>query len=258
MLDPGRCNALLAALGDPRRLRRGDPLPPLHHWIHFWPILSPAETGPDGHQRKGGFLPPVPLPRRMWAGGEVLTRAPLHVGDEVVRRSVVSAIEEKDGRSGRLIFVTLTHDLRGADGTAIEERQDLVYREGGKAAAEGPQAGSLPAEAARFEPDAVLLFRYSALTMNSHRIHYDLHYAMHVEGYPGLVVQGPLQATILAAQAERLLGAPPARFAFRGVSAAVAGLALSIHAHVDEGELHLWTVQNGRVRMTATATAAAK
>jgi len=256
-LDPARSNALLAALGDARRVERGDLLPALHHWVHFWPVLSPAETGPDGHPRKGGFLPPVPLPRRMWAGGQLAFQAPLRLGEEVRRRSTVSAIEEKTGRSGRLVFVTVRHELHGPSGLAIEERQDLVYREAGGAAAEGPLAEGIGPETRRVETDPVLLFRYSALTMNSHRIHYDLPYARQEESYPALVVQGPLQATILAAEAERLLGAPPTTFEFRGVSAALCGAPLAIHASSEAPGARLWSVQDGRVRMTARAAARA-
>jgi 3-methylfumaryl-CoA hydratase len=253
-LDPARSNALLATLGSESALEQGDPLPPLHHWLHFWDVRRPEETGTDGHPKRGGFLPPVPLPRRMWAGGRLIFRAPLRLGERVQRVSTIRSIEQKSGRSGELVFVTVAHALSGSEGLAIEEEQDLVYREDSSAAA--PQQAPLqetgnPADS--LLPDPVLLFRYSALTMNSHRIHYDRPYATEVEHYPGLVVHGPLQATLLAALAERLLEAPLSTFRFRGVAPAFAGERLDLHAAPAADGLDLWTSHGGIRRMTATA-----
>jgi 3-methylfumaryl-CoA hydratase len=253
-LDPARSNALLAALGRDGTVGEGDPLPPLHHWLHFWDVRRPDETGPDGHPKRGGFLPPVALPRRMWAGGRLIFRAPLRLGERVRRVSTIQSIERKTGRSGELVFVTLSHALSGSEGLAIEEEQDLVYRE--------DSSGALPAQAQAQEtndpaesllPDPILLFRYSALTMNSHRIHYDRPHATEVEHYPGLVVHGPLQATLLAALAERMLGTPLSTFRFRGVAAALAGERLDLHAAPAEKGLDLWTSHGGVRRMIATA-----
>ena len=252
-LDRARSNALLAALGREAELTDGDPLPVLHHWLHFWDVRSPDETGADGHPRRGGFLPPIALPRRMWAGGRLIFRKPLRLGEEVRRTSTIKTVERKLGRSGELFFVTVAHALEGPDGLAIEEEQDLVYRaQSGASAAPEPQGFGTPAESV--QPDPVLLFRYSALTMNSHRIHYDRPYATDVERYSGLVVQGPLQATVLAGLAERLLGAPPAVFSFRGVSAALADEQLDLHAAPGESSLDLWSSQNGVLRMSASAS----
>ena len=256
-LDPARSNALYAALGESTSLAAGDPLPVLHHWLHFWDVRTPEETGPDGHARRGGFLPPIALPRRMWAGGRLLFRRSLRLGAEVRRESTITAIEEKDGRSGALIFVTVRHEVSDWDGPAIEEEQDLVYRAAtasGAASAPAPGADVEQGEA-RIDPDAVLLFRYSALTMNSHRIHYDAPYATGEEDYPGLVVHGPLQATLLARHAACRLGAPLASFRFRGVAPAFAGRRLEIHAAVRDDGLELWTSQSGQKAMTAVATA---
>ena len=190
----------------------------------------------------------------MWAGGRLIFRAPLRLGEWVRRVSTIRSIEQKKGRSGELLFVTVCHALSGSDGVAIEEEQDLVYREDARAAP--------PAQAQQQEandpvdgllPDAVLLFRYSALTMNSHRIHYDQPYATEVENYPALVVHGPLQATLLAALGERLLGARVSAFRFRGLAPAFAGERLDLYAEQTDEGFDLWTSQGGSRRMTACA-----
>jgi hydroxyacyl-ACP dehydratase HTD2-like protein with hotdog domain len=196
-------------------------LPPLWHWLLFQHWAPPSALGADGHPRRGGFLPPVDdLPRRMWAGGRVTFAAPLHVGEQVRRTSTIRAIEEKTGGSGRLVFVTVAHEIAGEAGPAIHEEQDIVYR-GADGAAVKPARPAPPlpegALARTLRPDPVLLFRYSALTGNGHRIHYDLDYVTRVEGYPGLVVHGPLQATLLAGLAQEAAeGLRLASFAYRG------------------------------------------
>jgi len=254
-LDPARVNILLAAIGRPAGLQEGDPLPALHHWLQFWEARAPADTGPDGHPRRGGFLPPVALPRRMWAGGRLVFRAPLLLGEPVRRVSVIRSITAKSGRSGELVFVTVAHALHGEQGLAIEEEQDIVYRGEAGGGAPAPEAGT-PAPAETLRPDPVLLFRYSALTMNGHRIHYDLPYATGIEGYAGLVVQGPLQATLLAALAGRELGRPLRTFGFRGLAPAFADHDLHLHAERTDTGLALWTSQNGMRSMSAQAEAA--
>ncbi|MDD5029834.1 MAG: MaoC family dehydratase N-terminal domain-containing protein [Rhodoferax sp.] len=180
----------------------GNALPPLWHWLYFLPQQRQSELGPDGHARRGGFLPPVPLPRRMWAGSHLswVPDNPLRVGDAVQRRSSVGSVAHKHGRSGDLIFVRVDHALHNAQGLALTESHDIVYR----AAAQPGDPAPVPLLAAtdaawqhEVVPDAVLLFRYSALTFNGHRIHYDRAYVTDVEGYPGLVVHGPLIATQL-------------------------------------------------------------
>jgi 3-methylfumaryl-CoA hydratase len=178
----------------------GTPLPALWHWLYFLPMARQSEIGADGHARRGGFLPPVPLPRRMWAGGRLSFERPLQVGDAVTRTSRIDRIASKEARSGPLVFVTVEHEIGDAAGMAVREAHDIVYR-----GAAAPGAASSPATPAptnesfarTIVPDAVLLFRYSALTFNGHRIHYDRRYVTEVEGYPGLVVHGPLIATLL-------------------------------------------------------------
>jgi 3-methylfumaryl-CoA hydratase len=178
----------------------GDVVPPGGHWIYFLPRALQSRLGPDGHAFRGGFLPPVPLPGRMWAGGRLEFPGTLYVGEAIRRRSTVQKVTEKTGKSGALVFVVIRHEISGPGGFAVVEEQDLVYRE-----APDPTAFPLPPRMApkdaswskTIRPDAVMLFRYSALTFNGHRIHYDRPYAMGTEGYPGLVVHGPLVATLL-------------------------------------------------------------
>ena len=197
--------APLAALA--ATLDRHDPEPapgtaiePLAHWLYTLPTTPHGDLGPDGHARRGGFLPPVPLPRRMWAGSRLEFLEPIRVGDEIQRVSRIVKVDAKDGRSGPLVFVTVRHETTSARGLARIEEQDIVYRD--TPAAGSPPAPPTPAPAEvgfsrRIVPDPVLLFRYSALTFNGHRIHYDRRFCEEVEGYPGLVVHGPLIATLL-------------------------------------------------------------
>jgi 3-methylfumaryl-CoA hydratase len=234
------------------------------HWC-LAPELAPTGAlGPDGHSLGSGFLPPLPLPRRMWAGGEVETLAPLRLGDRVIRRSVIADISLKEGRSGPLCFVTVHHELATGRGLAIRERQDLVYR-AAIAAGAGPVASSsaTPADEAprqadltwRVDATPVLLFRYSALTFNGHRIHYDHPYATGVEGYPGLLVHGPLQATLLLNLAASLGGRAPHRFNYRAVSPLVAGRPFDLRALRDSaGAVECWSADMaGSIAMKATA-----
>jgi len=176
-------------------------VPPLGHWLYFLPKAPQREIAEDGHPRKGGFLPPVPLPRRMWAGGDLRFLAPIPVGASLRRSSTIESVEHKPGRSGDMVFVKVMHEIATEAGVAIRERHDIVYREAAKPGEE--TAVPPPADPAPFDwsrtvtPDPVLLFRYSALTFNGHRIHYDRPYCREVEGYPGLIVHGPLTATLL-------------------------------------------------------------
>ena len=186
----------------PGRPAAGTVLPPLWHWLYFLPLHRQSEIGPDGHAKRGGFLPPVPLPRRMWAGSRFTFHRALHIGDEIRRVSTIEDVSEKAGRSGPLVFVKVRHEVSaGRDaGIALTEWHDIVYREAAKPGDAPPSAQPAPADAAwrkQWVPDDVLLFRYSALTFNGHRIHYDRRYVTEVEGYPGLVVHGPLIATLL-------------------------------------------------------------
>ncbi|MFJ1649417.1 MaoC family dehydratase N-terminal domain-containing protein [Streptomyces sp. NPDC088258] len=217
--------------------------PLLAHWLCFRPRAPQSELGPDGHPRRGGFLPPVPLPRRMWAGGALTFSRPLRTGEPVRRRSVVADVREREGRGGPLVFVAVDHELRQGGALVLTERQDLVYRAAEGAAPPSGAASGTPRERPPEEtpasgtwrrslvPDPVLLFRYSALTFNGHRIHYDRAYAQREEGYPGLVVQGPLTATLLLdLYARQRPGAHVTGFRFRGLRPAFDGRELTLHA----------------------------
>jgi 3-methylfumaryl-CoA hydratase len=195
-------------------------LPALWHWLYFLPSARQSELGPDGHRKRGGFLPPVPLPRRMWAGGQLEFFHPLRIGDAVERVSTIEDVTLKSGRSGELCFVRVRHELNSPRGLALREFHDIVYRPepvpGAAAAAGEPAPAAQWSE--RIVPDDVLLFRYSALTFNGHRIHYDRQYVTQVEGYPGLIVHGPLLATLLAGLGGRQFpGREPSAFSFRAL-----------------------------------------
>lgn len=236
----------------------GEPAPLALFWC-LAPAVAPASAlGPDGHPARGGFLPPVALPRRMWAGGEVETLAALRVGDAVERVSTIAAVEAKSGRTGQLCFVTVEHQYRTGRGVAVRERQDIVYREATSGAAPpSPSPADAPAivRQAAFPTDTTLLFRYSALTFNGHRIHYDRDYARAEEGYPDLVVHGPLQATALMRLAAEMLGRPPARFGFRGLSPLFVGREATLNAAEGASGLELWVADaDGRRTMAATAS----
>ena len=265
----------------------GTPLPELWHWLYFLPHQRQSEIGPDGHPLRGGFLPPVPLPRRMWAGGRLQWHQQvLQVGDAVTRTSRIESVTHKSGRSGDLVFVLVKHEVRSAQGLALSEEHDIVYRanvaptlvasrttvppEGGLAPTGGPSSldAAPPTVAApkaaawtrEVVPDDVLLFRYSALTFNGHRIHYDRKYVTEVEGYPGLIVHGPLIATLLADLLRRNL--PSARllkFEFRAVRPVFDLWPFRLHGQPsDDGKtVSLWTEDHeGWLTMQATATLA--
>lgn len=200
---------------------QGTALPPLWHWMLFNPAARQSVLGPDGHPARGEFLPPVELPRRMWAGGRLNFVRPLRVGELATKTSRITEISAKSGRSGELVFVTVQHEIAVGQEVALTEEHDIVYREAARPGAVAPPPQAAPSDAA-FErtivPDPVLLFRYSALTFNGHRIHYDRSYVTGVEGYPGLIVHGPLIATLLLDLLRRNLPAAEVRsFSFRAV-----------------------------------------
>ncbi|CAM3345930.1 N-terminal of MaoC-like dehydratase domain-containing protein [Bordetella sputigena] len=266
LITPFPLAALAATLG---RADPGGVVPPLWHWLYFLPVTPMDEVGPDGHARRGGFLPPVPLPRRMWAGGRLTFHAPLREGERAARESTITHIEDKTGRSGRLVFVTVQHRYSVDDELRVEEEHDIVYRDaspapGGAASrpAGGPPAAAAPADEAwsrTLHPDPVLLFRYSALTFNSHRIHYDHPYVTGEEGYPGLIVHGPLIATLLVDLLQRELPDAALRsFAFRAMRPCFAGNALTVCGkRQGNSEVTLWTKDHeGSLGMLATATIA--
>jgi 3-methylfumaryl-CoA hydratase len=249
---------------DPPRL--GDAIPPCWHWLYFLPMHRQSGIGPDGHPRRGDFLPPVPLPRRMWAGSQIEFRAPLQAGQSISRLSRIDDVRLKEGRSGPLVFVNLLHEIRAEGDLTIVERHDIVYRgllqPGDPALATAAAAVPAPTEAQwsrRIEPDDVLLFRYSALTFNGHRIHYDRKYVTAVEGYPGLVVHGPLIATLLLDLLRRQLpGAMVLRFGFRAIAPLFDIAAFEVCGK-QEGDkaVRLWaTNAEGHLAMEASATLA--
>lgn len=225
------------------------------HWCLAPDMPKLSRIGHDGHAAKGEFLPPVPLPRRMWAGGEVEFFDHLRVGDRVVRRSTVGPISFKQGRTGPLCFVAVHHEVSGPRGIAIRERHDMVYREAGTSAAKPPPAPPMDSDLdLMVEGSPVLLFRYSAMTFNGHRIHYDLPYVTEVEGYEGLVVHGPVQATLLMQAAAMLGGAPPRIFRYRALSPLIAGRSFRVRGRRTEtGALCRVENADGVVTMEAEA-----
>jgi len=236
----------------------GTPVPPLWHWTYFVSLTRQSEIGPDGHAKRGGFLPPVPLPRRMWAGGEITFLEPLRVGDEVTRSSTIADVTLKTGSTGALCFVSVDHVISTARGVAIRERQDIVYRDNPTPTA-APAKPVAPPPAARHREthfaDAVLLFRYSALTFNGHRIHYDRDYVIKVEGYPGLIFHGPMQAALLVEFAAKLRGSAPNTFSYRGVQPLFDGAEFSVNANDTANGLELWTANaDGTPTLKGTAT----
>ena len=237
-----------------------EPLPPGWQWLFFNPVARRNALGSDGHPRRGGFLPPIGLPRRMWAGSRIRYLADLPVDGQATRCSRILKIENKTGKSGSLSFLTVQHTI-SCDGTpCIAEEQDIVYREAtppGTVAAPAPKRyDGVPQWDRSFEPDTTLLFRYSALTFNGHRIHYDQAYARDEEGYPDLVVHGPLTATLLQQFAlEHGAGRPLARFEFRGATPLFVGRAFQLEGRqVEDGTLALWARgPDGELAMSATA-----
>ncbi len=204
----------------------GDPLPPLWHWLFFLPTVPHSELGVDGHPERGGFLPPVPLPRRMFAGARYEFRRPLHIGERARSARGVASVSEKHGGSGPLVFVLIRYEVTGEEGLCVVAEHDIVYREAPtEAPTYPPSADAIPTApwSETITPDAVMLFRYSALTFNAHRIHYDHPYVTHAEGYPGLVVHGPLTAMLLADLAQRNGPGPLETFSFRARSPLFAG-----------------------------------
>jgi 3-methylfumaryl-CoA hydratase len=240
LCDARRVADLAATLDRDGAPGPGESLPPGWHWMFFNPMVRASALGPDGHPRRGGFLPPVDLPRRMWAGGRLEFLAPVPVGSELRRESEILSVEPKSGRSGHMVFVVVRHSVFAAGALALREEHDIVYREapapGGAPPVAPPASASATASwRRRVEPDAVLLFRYSALTANGHRIHYDHPYVTGVEGYPGLVFHGPLTATLLMALAETGFGRPLTRFEFRNKAPLFADAPFEIAGMPDAG-----------------------
>ncbi|MEX0873164.1 MAG: MaoC family dehydratase N-terminal domain-containing protein [Aquisalimonadaceae bacterium] len=238
----------------------GTELPLLWHWLYFLPLHRHSELGPDGHAERGGFLPPVPLPRRMWAGGRLQFHQPLRVGDNVTRVSRIADVSAKEGRSGTLAFVRVRHEISNGGGLAVTEDHNIVYRNmpaPGDPPPVPPQAPGQSAWSRKITPDPVLLFRYSALTFNGHRIHYDRSYVTDVEGYPGLIVHGPLIATLLLDLLRRNLpDAWVVGFSYRAVSPVFDIESFSVCGAPETagGSVRLWA-ENARGGLVMEATA---
>ena len=224
--------------------REGDALPALWHWFGFPPTASMEHLGADGHPKLGGFMPPVRLNRRMWAGGALEFMAPLHVGEHLSRETRIANVVEKSGAAGEMVFVTLEHDISGENGLAVREQQDIVYLQIPDSF-RAPKVIPAPQDDLRETVSITtpLLFRYSAITFNAHRIHYDRPYTQQVEHYPDLVVHGPLQANLLMDLATRRRGRAPSMFSFRGVHPVFASDAVELSAtKTSDAEWSLCTI----------------
>ncbi len=258
-IAPAPARQAAATLGrDPATFRDGTALPPLWHWFHFPSLTPQAALAEDGHEQRGAFMPPVPLPRRMFAGGRMRFLAPLRIGAPARLERTIRAITEKTGRTGRLVFTTVAIRVSQGGATCIEEEQDIVYRGHGEPV---PAPAVLPPEplpagafGATVNPEAALLFRFSALTWNAHRIHYDRDYCTQVEGYPGVIVHGPLQAVLLAGLAMDHAGAPLTGFEFRSEAPIFDLAPFELFGAPADGGLALETRRSDRVvAMRATA-----
>ncbi len=270
-----QAHLMAATLGQSNAgLQPGTALPPLWHWLYFLEGLPPDQLGQDGHPARGGFLPPVSLENRMWAGGQLTFHEDLPIGVSVEKRSTIASIEHKQGRSGELVFVAVKHDIYHQGRLAISEIHDIVYKQkvdltkttGYTTQQAKPMAtASHSLYSETFTPNSTTLFRYSALTFNGHRIHYDVDYCRAVEGYDNLVIHGPLSATLLANFAQKVTGKCLSHFRYRGVQPAVLGQTLTLHANHDMTpptdskasgtDLQLWTtLENGGISMQAQAT----
>ncbi len=260
-IHAARANALAATLDESVHYNDGDALPLLWHWLYFWSASPQSGLGADGHAQRGGFLPPVPLPRRMWAGGRLRFDAPLVIGANAMRSSRILDVTAKQGKSGALAFVTVAHQINYGDQPVIYEEHDIVYRDHpapGAAAAPPVPAPDDAQWSARITPDPVWLFRYSALTFNGHRIHYDRSYATNVEGYPGLIVHGPLIATLLMQLLRtHCAGRAVKTFSFRALRPIFDIEPFSVHGRLDGDSktVHTWAANaRGELAMQAQAS----
>lgn len=261
IVTPWPVTALAATLDDHDMVvENGKPLPMGWHWLFFLEAKPASELGGDGHPKKGGFLPPVPLPRRMWAGGRLEFLAPIAIGDTITRESEILSVEPKTGRSGTLVFVTVRQTVLAGAVKAIVEEQDIVYREAAQKGDPLPPGKQAPTGAQwtrSVMPDAVMLFRFSALTFNGHRIHYDKDYAINEEHYPGLVVHGPLQATVLLDLCRRNSTAPVKKFEYRAQHPMFVGSAFTVNGNFDAAasKADVWTANEaGNYAMRGTAS----
>lgn len=255
-LNPFPSRALAAALDHGSLPTKGDVLPPSWHWLYFLDTPTASGTGPDGHPKKGGFLPPVPLPRRMWAAGKLQRDQPLILGMPAEKKSTIRSVEIKEGKSGALVFVNIEHALSQNGKLCIVEEQNVVYRDMPTGPAPLPPGEVSATEAdwvTTIVPDPVLLFRFSALTYNCHRIHYDRDYAVNEEFYPALVVHGPLLATLLLDHVNaNVKDRRVAKFNFRAVRPTFDNAPFTVSGKRDGDQVSLWTTDaEGFVGMTA-------
>jgi 3-methylfumaryl-CoA hydratase len=255
--DPEPANLMSVTLDREPTFAEGDLLPPGWHWIYFHEMIRSSELGADGHPRLGLTMPPIELSHRMWAGGHLAFHAPIVLGTTVTRTSTIQSITPKAGRSGELFFVKLEHELRSGAALCLREEQTIVYRDRPSSAppSTGPRAPNDTSASAEWKPESTMLFRYSALTFNSHRIHYDADFCRDVEGYPGPVVHGPLIATLLldlAVREHRPLG----QFTCRALHPLFLSHRFTANARSDGDVTHLWVADHeGRLAMEAEASA---
>ncbi len=253
-------------------VKDGAPMPPLAHLIFNKAIVQVSEVGRDGHPKRGDFLPPVALPRRMWAGSKFEFRAPLRVGDKLAKRSEVVSVQAKTGSTGQLVFLVLRHTTTSQSGGEVMEEQTVVYRDDPKPAAAGeapkPASAGAPSNSARapapmpaadfsrgVTPNEVMLFRYSAITFNGHRIHYDAPYAKEVEGYPGLVVHGPLLATLMVDLVARELPSEKVEsFEFTARQAVTLPASITVNGKREGRAVSLWIENKGASAVTGKVT----
>ena len=259
-IDIGRAGAMAATLDSPVSLVIGDSLPPLWHWLYFWSAIPASQLGTDGHAQRGEFLPPVTLPRRMWAGGRLKFLAPLPLGAQAERVSRIKAVDVKQGKTGPLVFVTVAHEISVQSKPVIQEEHDIVYRDALQLGDSASSTKLAPTDAhwsRQISPDPVQLFRYSALTFNGYRIHYDRTYATEVEGYPGLIVHGPLIASLLTDLVSRELpNRTISEFSFRAIAPLFDTEPFSVHGRLEpEGkQVVLWAANSrGELAMQAEA-----
>lgn len=261
LVCPRFARQLAATLDHPHAPQTGEALPALWHWALFPTIAAQSHIGADGHPQHAGFLPPIPLPKRMWTGSRVRFGRPVVIGRVVTRTSQIIDVASKVGRSGKLAFVRIRHELEDHDGPLISEEQDIIYREAAAEAFAPATSPPAPIEAdwsRTIMPDPVLLFRYSAATFNGHRIHYDRTYATGQEGYPALVVNGPLTAALLLDLVTRNApGEDIASFSFRALNPLFDNAPFQVcgHREPDSSEVRLWALnESGVVCVDARAT----
>ena len=246
VVTANQAQAMAALLDrDPAQFQTGAALPEYWHWIYFKPIVPQSNLGTDGHPRRGTFLPPIDLPRRMWAGGRLQFLHPIGIGDEIERKTEILSVEEKDGRSGKLVVLKLRHLVSNASGPCVDEQQDLVYCEIPKPDQPSRQQARAPDNVdwqETFIPNTVILFRFSALTFNNHRIHYDYPYVTQVEGYRGLVVHGPLTALLLLEAAKRHATRAPISYEYRAIGPLFNDEPITLSGRTKETASEVWAI----------------